>query len=361
VAARRVGAWFGVTGAGPVDGRSVLHTWGERREVARQLGLSPAALRETVAVARPHLLRARSERSRPLRDEKRLAGWNGLMVSAFARAGLVLDELAYVRAAARAASFILDEMRPEGRLLRVHDGTRAAGVAFLEDYAFLIAGLLDLYEVTGETRWLRDALRLQRELDQSYADVAGGGYFLTPADHEPLLVREKPARDGAVPSGNSVAAGNLLRLYELTLEPAHLEAASLLFSAFHPTLEQHPIALPEMLLAVDFQLDTPKSVAIVAPEGAHGLAELVAPLRTAFLPNRAIVIAHEGPDLDAQASLVPWLRYKVAERGTATAYVCEDQVCDAPTGDPAVLAKQLMHVVPLPAREAPTAPAAEGP
>jgi uncharacterized protein YyaL (SSP411 family) len=243
-------------------------------------------------------------------------------------------------------------MRPEGRLLRVHDGTRAAGTAFLEDHAFLIAGLLDLYEATGETRWLREALDLQGKLERSYLDGTGGGYFRTPVDHEPLLVREKPARDGAVPSGNSVAASNLLRLHELTLAPEYLESAALVFSAFHETLARQPTALPELLLAVDFQLDSPKSVAIVAPEGAHGLPELLAPLRIAFLPNRAIAIAHEGPDLDAQASLVPWLRYKVADQGLATAYVCENQVCDAPTSDPAVLAEQLTQVLPLPAHSA---------
>jgi len=349
VTARRVGAWFGVTEGGQVDGRNVFHTWGKLRDVARRLGLSRSGLRAVVAAARPKLLRVRGERARPLRDEKQLAGWNGLMISAFARAGLHLGDPEYLAAATRAASFVLGEMRPEGRLRRVHDGTRAAGTAFLEDHAFLIAGLLDLFEATGETRWLRAAIGLQRRLDQSYADGSGGGYFTTPDDHESLLVREKPARDGAVPSGNSVAASNLLRLHELTLAPEYLERAGLIFSAFHETLSRRPTALPELLLAVDFQLDSPKSVAIVAPEGARGLAELLAPLRKAFLPNRALAIAHEGPDLAAQASLVPWLRFKVAEDGLATAYVCENQVCDSPTSDPGVLAKQLTEVLPLPA------------
>jgi hypothetical protein len=353
--ARPVAAWFGVTEAGHVDGRSVLHTWSKPRDVAGRVGLSRAALRQVVARARPRLLQVREARARPLRDEKRIAGWNGLMISAFARAGLHLDEPEYVVAATRAVSFVLDEMRPEGRLVRVHDGVRAAGTAFLEDYAFLVAGLLDLYEATGETRWLRSALRLQAQLDDWYVDGAGGGYFRTPADHERLLVREKPARDGAIPTGNSVAATNLLRLHELTLAPEYLESAALVFSAFHETLARQPTALPELLLAVDFQLDTAKAVAVVAPEGAHGLPELLAPLRRAFLPNRAVAIAHEGPDLEAQASLVPWLRHKVAEDGVATAYVCENQVCDAPTSNPAVLAEQLTHVVPLPSRTAPQA------
>jgi uncharacterized protein YyaL (SSP411 family) len=353
VGARRLGAWYGVTPDGQVEGRSVLHTWGEPGAVASRLGLSGAALEETVAAARPVLLRERARRTRPLRDEKRLAAWNGLMISAFARAGLALGEPEYVATASRAAGFVLGEMRPAGRLVRVHDGEQAAGTAFLEDHAFLIAGLLDLYEATGETRWLRDALQLQSQLEESYADEGGGGYFRTPADHERLLVREKPDRDGAVPAGNSVAVSNLLRLHQLTLDAELLERAGLVFSAFHGTLERQPAALPEMLLAVEFQLDTPKEVAIVAPEGAHGLAELLAPLRSAFLPNRALAIAHEGPDLAAQASLVPWLRYKVAEGGSATAYVCENQVCDAPTNDPAVFAAQLGKVEPLPTGSSP--------
>ena len=354
VSARRVGLWYGVDEAGQVEGRSVLHTWVEPRDAARRLGLSRAGLRDAIEAARPRLLRARNERARPLRDEKRLAAWNGLMISAFARTGLALGEPDFVATAARTASFVMGEMRPEGRLVRVHDGARAGGTAFLDDHAFMVAALLDLYEATGETRWLRGALRLQRQLDLRFADDTGGGYFRTPDDHEALLVREKPARDGAIPSGNSVAAKNLLRLYELTLDPGHLERAGFVFSAFHDTLLQQPTALPEMLLAVDFQLDTPKAVAIVAPEGALGLEALLAPLRARrSCRTGALAIAHEGPDLEAQASLVPWLRHKVAEGGLATAYVCENQVCDAPTRNPAVLAEQLKKVAPLPEPEAP--------
>jgi hypothetical protein len=224
-------AWWGVSQRGNLEGRSVLHVWRDAAEVAAQLGVDEATLHARVEAARAGLLRARARREPPLRDDKILVAWNGLMISAFARAGFAWDEPRFTRAAARAAGFLLDELRRDGRLLRVYLAGRVSGPAFLEDYAFLVAGLLDLHEADGAPRWLREAIALQAVLDAHYADAEGGGYFRTPDDGERLLVREKPADDGALPSGSSVAAANLLRLAEFTGDRAYLETALLLFAA----------------------------------------------------------------------------------------------------------------------------------
>ena len=189
--------WYGVTPAGDLEGRGVLRTWKTQGEVATSRGISPELLLSRIEAARRRLYETRARRTPPLRDEKVLAAWNGLMISAFARAGLALDEPSFTRCAVRAAEFVLG-MRRDGRLQRVSIRGRADGPAFLEDYSFLIAGLLDLYEASPAPRWIRDALALQRTLDAHYA-APDGGYYRTADDAERLFAREKPARDGAVP------------------------------------------------------------------------------------------------------------------------------------------------------------------
>jgi uncharacterized protein YyaL (SSP411 family) len=342
--AAAAGRWYGVSAGGQVEGRSVLHTWSEPSAVAGLLGTTPEALAARIDAARPLLLEARETRSRPLRDDKIIAGWNGLMIGAYARAGLALDEPDYVAAAARAARFVRKAMHSELGLARIHKDGVSAGRGFLEDYAFLVSGLLDLYEADSDPEWLAEALVLQSDLDRGFSSGEAGAYYRTGRDHERLLARETPARDGAIPSGNSVAALNLQRLYQFTLDPRHLERAGRLFSALHAELVRNPAQLSELLLAVDYHLDTPKEVVLVADAPGDELERMLAPLRSAFLPNRALVILPAAEGREKRSASVPWLRGKVAVEGRVTAYVCEDQVCELPTSDPAVLAAQLAEV-----------------
>jgi uncharacterized protein YyaL (SSP411 family) len=268
------------------------------------------------------------------------------MISTFAQAGFALEEPTYTEAAQRAARFVLEQMREDERLLRTFKGGRAAGPAFLEDYAFLIAALLDLYEADADPLWLHQALSLQKTLDAHYADELGGGYFNNADDHERLLAREKPGQDGAVPSGNSVAALNLLRLAELTGDDRYDQRASMLFSAFHETLTRAPTALSEMLLALDFQLEPTKEIVVIRPPSGGDLAAMLAPLRSTHLPNRILVVATEGEDLSAHSAAVPLLAGKLAQDGKVTAYVCENRVCKRPTTDPETFAGQIRSSVP---------------
>jgi uncharacterized protein YyaL (SSP411 family) len=345
-AARSVAAWYGVRPEGNFEGRNIFHTWRTPAVVATELGISPEQLATRIATAREKLYTARLARPAPLRDDKILAAWNGLMISAFARAGFSFDEPRYLEIARRAADFVLAKMRDDGRLLRAHQGTRASGPAFLEDYTFVIAALLDLYEASPDPRWLREALALQSVLDTHYADNEGGGYYKVGDDHEKLLAREKPNRDGAVPSGNSVAALNLLRLTEFTGDDDHRARAMLLFSAMEARFSNSPSAFGELLLALDYHWDATKEVVIVAPPSRDSVSELLAPLRTAFVPNRIVAVVTQGPDLDAHAELVPLVSGKRAIAGKATAYVCENQVCAYPTSDPKTFERQLRAVKP---------------
>jgi hypothetical protein len=345
--ARLVEAAYGVAPAGNFEARSVLSRARPLVDVARDLGLEHERALAALDTARQRLLAERGRRPSPLRDEKILAAWNGLMISALARAASTLAEPRYATQAARAADFVLDRMRERGRLLRSYSEGRARHDAYLEDYAFLIAGLVDLYEADSSPRWLEQAIALDRMLEQHFEDKSAGGYFTTSDDHKPLLARAKPAYDNAEPSGNAVQALNLLRLHELTGDDAYRRRADGTLRAVTGNLAQAPGAFSELLLAAEFRLDTPKQVVLVAPSRREQAEPLLAKVRGVFVPNRVLVVAAQGADLLEQARLVPLLEGKVAREGKATAYVCERQVCERPTSDPEQLAAQLAKVEPL--------------
>ncbi|MCP5109529.1 MAG: thioredoxin domain-containing protein, partial [bacterium] len=211
--------------------------------------------------------------------------------------------------------------------------------------AFLTAALIGLYEATGKLRWIEEAIRLDGVLAEHYEDPAGG-FFLTSDDHEQLLARAKPAHDGAEPSGNSVAALNLLRLYEFTGEDRYRERAEKALQAFATILSQRPAALSEMLLALDFHHDTPKEIVIVTSGPRKQAEPLLARLRNKFVPNRVLTVVAQGEELEAHSKVVPLVAHKVARQGEATAYVCEKRVCELPTTDPDTFAKQVASPAP---------------
>jgi uncharacterized protein YyaL (SSP411 family) len=346
--AKIAGAYYGVTEAGNFEGRNILHVARPHEAIAAEFGLSPAELRAKIDETNEILYAARAERPAPLRDEKILTAWNGLMIGALARAALILGEEEYAHRAARAADFVLTQMRNEGRLLRSYMDGRAAHNGYLDDYAFLIAGLIDLYEATRDLRWLEEAIAIDRVLEARYEDEEGGGFFMTSDDHERLLAREKPNYDGAEPSGNSVQALNLLRLAEFTTDDRYRQRAARTLGSFGAQLARAPSSLSEMLLALDFELDRPKEVILVAPSGGAAETELfLSELRRQFLPNRVLSIVTEGEQLERQQELIPLLRGKTARDGRTTAYVCEGGICKLPTGDPAKFAEQLGAVAPL--------------
>ena len=310
-------------------------------EVAEASKLNVAAAERELQAARTRLKRARDRRPAPQTDAKVLAAWNGLAISAFAKAAHVLNEPAYAERAARAARFILERMHHDGRLRRSALGETTTGDAYLDDYALLIAGLLDLYEADFDPGWLDRAMALQAVLDAHFWDEARGGYFLSADDAEPLLAREKPAYDGALPSGNAVAAGNLLRLAEFTTRPEYRTRAEACFATFAAQLRGRPASVPRLLSALDFALDRPKEIAIVKAASHDDVEPFLARLRSAFLPNRVLAVVTQGEDSVAHQRLIPWLEAKIAIGDRVTAYVCERHVCKLPTGDPDTFAQQI--------------------
>jgi hypothetical protein len=226
-------------------------------------------------------------------------------------------------------------------------GARATGTGFLDDYAFLIAGLLDLHEATFESRWLERAIALQGTQDAHIADDAGGGYFATPGDHEALLAREKPDYDGAEPSGNAVALQNLLRLHSLTTDDAYRARADALLRAFGRGLQRRPSAMARLLVGLDYRLDRAKEIIIVTPATRDAAAPLLQQLRETFVPNHVLVVVPAGAEQDAVARRIPLVADKIVTNGKPTAYVCEERVCELPTTDPAVFSRQIARVEPF--------------
>ena len=326
--ARLANAYWAITPAGNFEGRSIPST---------PVPAAPAQ-RAALAAARETLRAARAGRPLPARDEKILTAWNGLAISAFARASLVLGEPRHAARAERAADFVLRALRKDGRLLRtVKEGKSAA---YLDDYAFLVAALLDLHEATGTLRWLEEAVALDAVIAAHYEDPAGG-FFLTSDDQEKLLARDKPAYDGAEPSGLSVHVASLLRLAEITTRDTYRQRAERATRSVGHTLDTSPTSLSELLIALDYQADVPKEIVLVTPASRAEAEPFLAKLRETFLPSAVLLVTPEGDPLAKLAALAPLVSSKVAKGGKTTAYVCEKQTCELPTTDPEVFARQL--------------------
>jgi uncharacterized protein YyaL (SSP411 family) len=304
--------WFGAGEGGNFEGSNIL-TRGEGE---------PSALPEW----RERLYEERSKRVWPGLDDKRLASWNALMISALAEAGAVLDRDDYLEAAATAAHFVLTDMRDsEGRLLRTWKDGQGKLNAYLEDHAFLVEALLTLYESTFEPGWFGAARELADTMIERFADEENGGFFETSVDHERLVARRKDLEDHPIPSGNSSAAYGLLRLAALTGEHDYERRAVSVLRLLHALAPQHPQAFGHLLQAMDFHLASVKEVALVG-EDIEPLERVV---RGAFRPH--LVLAGGARDG------VPLLQDRDPVDGRAAAYVCENFACQMPVTEPGEL------------------------
>jgi len=329
-------AWWAATESGNFEGRNILHTPSARAEVAASLQLDVETLDVTVQRSRRALYEARALRPPPIKDDKVIAAWNGLMISAFARAAFLLDSPRYGEVARGAARFCVTRMStPEGLSRTWRDGrSRHDGV--LSDYAFLALGLLDLFEATGEVEWLQSAQQLTERMDARFGDPAGG-WFRTAADSEALLTRDKPWYDGAEPSGNSAAVMVHLRLHALTGDDAHRVQAEKALALFGNPIVRSGASAPLMLQGLDLYLDDPKQVVLVSGEGIEALTAV---LRDHFVPGKVqIPLTSEGASTTQRA--VPLAADKVALDGKATAYVCRQGRCEQPATSPALFQAQL--------------------
>ncbi len=335
--------FYGVTEKGNFEGKtSALFIQKPPRVFAEEEGIGEAELLDILQRARAKLFDARERRVKPGLDDKILTSWNGLMIGSMALAGRVLDRAAYVEEASKAADFILDNMRDDRGLLRSHRQGVSKFNAYLDDYAFLIVGLVDLYEASFDPRWIRAASDLAREMIARYWDEEEGAFFFTAHDHEELIVRRKMTQDGAVPSGNSMAALGLLRLARLSGEAEFEERGEGVLRSFGEYLGRAPAAFHMMLVALDFYLDTPMEVAIVGERGAEDTRAALRAVGSSFIPNTVLALKSESSAEEADAA-VPLLQGKSMVDGRAAVYVCENFTCKEPLADMNALKKAIQR------------------
>ena len=337
-----VTAYYSVNSKGNFEGRNILNAPRPASEIADSLQISERLLASHVNQSKELLYQIRNLRPAPLRDEKIITSWNGLMISAHAQAGLILDEPKYTHRAVEAAQFVLENLFIGNRLYRSYKDNAAKHNAYLDDYAFFIAALLDLYEATHDVKWMEIAIALDAILEKHYEDTKNGGFFMTSDDHEKLIAREKPGYDGALPSGNSVAILNLLRLSEFTAQSRYQKRAEKALKFFSGALTSSPFTLSEMLLTFDFFTDSPKEIIIVSPGGKKSEVDsFLSVFRKQYLPNRILSVVVKGNNLKSHAKVIPLIQGKTPQAGKTTAYVCESGVCKLPTTEPAVFARQI--------------------
>jgi uncharacterized protein YyaL (SSP411 family) len=307
--------------------------------VAANADVPVADVERIVTEGREKLYKARAKRVWPGRDDKVLVGWNGLMLRAFAEAAVVLQDERYREAAVKNADFVLSRLIEEGnigegelRLYRTYKDNKAHIQAFAEDYAFYAAGLLSLYEATFDVKYVTAARALVTTLLQHFRDEAGGGFFTTSDFHERLVTRPKELYDNAIPSANSVGAETLMRLYLLTAEPDYERYAVETMRPLLDVLGRAPTAFGYMLNALDLYVGPQSEIALIGDLGKADMNEMLRAVSTGYHPNKVVAASSPGDETAAQA--VPLLADRPQVGGLATAYVCRNYVCEAPTTDP---------------------------
>ncbi len=314
-------AAYGVTERGNFEDKNILELTGSFED------------RETLAGARRQLFEAREKRIHPGLDDKTLTSWNGLMLAAFAKAARVLGRDDYREIAERNGEFLLQELWTAGsRLYHTWKDGEAKFNGYLEDYAYLVEGLLELYQTTFDSRWYMAAYELVKAI-LAHFSAPKGGFFDTSDDHETLIVRPRELQDNAVPSGNAMAVLGLLRLSGLAVEPRYLELAQTALSPMQPMLAQYPLGFAQWLIALDYALGHPREVSVVGKAQAADTRALLDVCTAGYYPHQ--IVAFGEPDVEPVA--VPLLEGRGQVDGRATAYVCIDFVCQRPVNEPEAL------------------------
>jgi uncharacterized protein YyaL (SSP411 family) len=318
--------YYGVTPQGNFEGeKSVLHVANPTEEVNKDTA-------DSINQSKQKLLEVRNRRIRPAIDDKIITGWNGLMISAFALGYQVLRDRRFLEAATSATQFILDILMKDGQLFRRYRAGEASIPGTLEDYACLIAALLDLYEASFDSKWLREAFQLNDSMTAMFWDKANGGFFFNRFGETELPASIKEAYDGPIPSGNSIAAQNLLRLAALTDNEELRIRAKDIFITFGEQLEQSPLEHTQLLCALDFYLSSPTQV-VIASHKIEEAQAFTAEIDSYFLPNKVIVFIGSGVTDDKLSGMIPLIKEKVAIQGNPTVYICENYTCKAPITD----------------------------
>lgn len=318
-------------------GYNILHMTRSWETLAEKFSLTVDELQQRWENIRQRLFAERQHKIHPYKDDKILTDWNGLMIAAFAIGGRVLNDKCYIDAARSAVGFILDRLRrQDGRLLKRYREGEGAFSAHVDDYAFLIWGLIELYEATYDLYYIQQALELNDTLLNDFWDEDNGGLFFTAQNNTDLPLRPKESYDGALPSGNSVAALNNLRLGRLTGNKQLEMRGEAILRAFSSDLYHYPVSHTQMLSALDFFLGPTQEIVVAGESDALDTQEMLSVVNTYRTPNTVVLFNNIGPGGNrgsAMSDIAPYTADMEMVEGKATAYICQDQTCQTPVTD----------------------------
>ncbi|MDO8672425.1 MAG: thioredoxin domain-containing protein [Dehalococcoidia bacterium] len=328
--------------SGENTGANIFYQKGPFLDLASELGLDPLELARRLSTSRESLYRERAKRVHPSKDDKILTDWNGLMIAALAKGAQVLGEEQYATAAQRAVDFILEHLsKTDDRLLHRYRDGQADIPAYMNDYAYLIWGLLETYSANLNVHNLQVAVKLNSLVNKHFWDWKNGGYFLSADDAEILIVRQKESYDGAIPSGNAVQMLNLLRLGRITGDVNLETRAAELGRAFAENVRRSPIAYTHFLSAVDFALGPAQDLTIIGKAGAGSTSEMLRAAHGVFLPNLVLLFRPTDQPSPAIESIADFIKDQPPLGDETTAYVCIDHSCQAPTTD----LREMLHLL----------------
>jgi uncharacterized protein len=333
-------------GSDPHDefrGKNILIERHTIPETAEHFRKTKEEIAKVLTESREKLFAIRAKRPRPHLDDKVIAAWNGLMISAYARAAQVLDDSQYLEIATRAATFLRSNLYDSSRklLYRNYRAGRSDIEGFADDYAFVIQGLLELYQASFNIEWLKLATELQETQDRLFFDEKNGGYFSTSGKDKSVFLRMKDDNDGAEPAASSVTALNLLRLWQFRDDQKMAERARKTIDAFATTLSHFPSAMPQMLVTLDYSLGKPRQIVVAGKKDAPETKALLKEVHRHFLPKTILLLADGGEGQKYLGEKNEAIRAMSLVEGKSAAYVCENFTCKAPVTDPEQLSELL--------------------
>ena len=321
-------------GTGQFTGNNIPHLLNSIEEIAQSRDLELNQLTKKLNRLRKQLFKERKKRIHPLKDDKILTDWNGLMIAALAKGAQILDDTTYANSAKRAADFVIEELKAkDGRLLKRYRNGEASLPAHLEDYAFFSWGLLELYEATFDVAYLSEAINLTDLMIDLFWDSVNGGFYFTAYDGEKQIVRTKDLYDGAIPSGNSVAAMVLLRLGRIAGNSKYEEMAFTIGKIFSEKISQAPTGYTQLLSAIDFGIGPSYEIVVVGDRKSKDTQAMLNYIQESFLPNKVLILKPSDSQLNEVVRIAPFTDTQVAISGMATVYVCENYSCKTPTTD----------------------------
>jgi uncharacterized protein YyaL (SSP411 family) len=328
--------------SGQRSGVNILYTGKSISELASDLGLPENEIEIKLRHVKQKLLDERQKRQPPKKDNKILTDWNGLMIAALSKSSQILDQPKYLEAAKKAADFIINKMRfSNGQLSHFYKDTASQVYAYLDDYVFLIWGLIELYETTFNVDYLESALNMNDYLLKHFWDNERGGFYFSSDDSETILVRKKEIYDGAIPSGNSVQMLNLLRLSRITANPEFEDKAIQICKSFSDIVRKSPSSFTQLLVALDFLLGPSYEVVIAGNSNADDTKNILKVLRANFLPNKILILNPTEEESPKIHKIVHYITEQPSINGQATLYVCTNYSCKEPTTDVNKMIKML--------------------